>query len=413
MDLVHKGTCANHIKDVSRLLKNHLTITATNIDDLDEDTILSKVSKITSEYNFQQRTVPSDEKFKVGTNYERVIPTREINVVKRDEFWRKEEEIEKARVASEQEAKKLANLKIEEERAKREQSEHSKRELMNKDASILTEKKKEIVIAPKPAPPVERDEPARPKAEEMRADRRREAQELIGNRVNTAKAMWQQQAAQNSTPPIKASPPQKPIRKTILPKIEPEPEIEEQQPTQNVEVEVTKQIESLKFTDDSHQVDDDDEQFSTIKRSPKTPDKGDNGFIIAADNESVQEPIAIPVEAADKIEIQKQFQQIENEEIEFQKLKALEKQQKELEEAQKQLESISQDLQQQQDEVVVEEDVPMLKAVALYDYQAVDDTEISFDPGDIITHIDQIDEGDKIDKNFYFSDNKIDDFFVS
>lgn len=34
-----------------------------------------------------------------------------------------------------------------------------------------------------------------------------------------------------------------------------------------------------------------------------------------------------------------------------------------------------------------------MKARALYDYQAADDTEITFDPGDIITHIDAIDEG--------------------
>ncbi|KAF0310124.1 Drebrin-like protein [Amphibalanus amphitrite] len=34
-----------------------------------------------------------------------------------------------------------------------------------------------------------------------------------------------------------------------------------------------------------------------------------------------------------------------------------------------------------------------LCAQALYDYQAVDDTEITFDPGDIITNIEQIDEG--------------------
>ncbi|KAG8332619.1 hypothetical protein J6590_017830 [Homalodisca vitripennis] len=34
-----------------------------------------------------------------------------------------------------------------------------------------------------------------------------------------------------------------------------------------------------------------------------------------------------------------------------------------------------------------------LRAQALYDYQAADDTEISFDPGDIITRIDQIDAG--------------------
>ncbi|XP_069177914.1 drebrin-like protein [Procambarus clarkii] len=34
-----------------------------------------------------------------------------------------------------------------------------------------------------------------------------------------------------------------------------------------------------------------------------------------------------------------------------------------------------------------------LCARALYDYQAADDTEITFDPAEIITNIDQIDEG--------------------
>lgn len=34
-----------------------------------------------------------------------------------------------------------------------------------------------------------------------------------------------------------------------------------------------------------------------------------------------------------------------------------------------------------------------MRARALYDYQAADETEITFDPGDIITHIDAIDEG--------------------
>ncbi|MFW8314641.1 SH3 domain-containing protein, partial [Klebsiella pneumoniae] len=34
-----------------------------------------------------------------------------------------------------------------------------------------------------------------------------------------------------------------------------------------------------------------------------------------------------------------------------------------------------------------------IHAIALYDYQANDDDEISFDPDDIITHIEMIDEG--------------------
>ncbi|CAH2039876.1 unnamed protein product, partial [Iphiclides podalirius] len=39
------------------------------------------------------------------------------------------------------------------------------------------------------------------------------------------------------------------------------------------------------------------------------------------------------------------------------------------------------------------DDDPGLTARALYDYQAVDESEITFDPGDIITHIEQIDAG--------------------
>lgn len=34
-----------------------------------------------------------------------------------------------------------------------------------------------------------------------------------------------------------------------------------------------------------------------------------------------------------------------------------------------------------------------LCARALFDYQAADDTEISFDPGDVITHIEVVDPG--------------------
>lgn len=385
---MHKGTCSNHIHDITKLLKNHLTITASNLDDLDEEIILKKMSKITSAYNFQERAAPTDEKFTIGTNYSKVVPTKEINSTKRDEFWKKEEEVEKARVASEVEAKRFANLKIEEERLKREQSEHLKREQLNKEPE-----KKKLTPAPiiQPVSPVknierdelsrpraeemradrrkeaqdlissrtnvEKEESMRPKADEMRADRRKEAQELIGNRVNTAKALFQQQAAQNATPPVSAAPPAKPIRKTIQ-KIEPEPIVVEQPRPAPAKIEIPtyepepEPIPAPASFVQTHE----DEQFSTIKRSPKTPttpESKDNNFIATTDyangNGHVQ---------------QQQHQQVEIAAV-------------------------------QPQEIPQEEASPegLLKAVALYDYQAVDETEISFDPGDIITHIDQIDEG--------------------
>jgi drebrin-like protein len=371
LDLVHKGTCSNHIHDITKLLKNQLTITASNIDDLDEEVIQKKMSKITSSYNFQERAAPTDEKFSIGTNYSKVVPTKEINSTKRDEFWRKEEEVEKARVATETETKKLANLKIEDERLKREQNEHAKREQLNKEPE-----KKKLAPAPvivQPVSPVkaaDKDETSRPRAEEMRADRRKEAQELIGNRVNTAKAMFQQQAAQ-STAPVPSGPPAKPIRKTIQ-KIEPEPVVEVPAPVQEVEApQAPAKVEIPEPITIPTQVEDEDteSQFSTIKRSPKTPttpDNKDNGFTDYAanhqENDNVQQIIEQPQQQQSVVVAPQQQQQVIEQQV-----------------------GLPQD---------ASPEAELLKAVALYDYQAVDETEISFDPGDVITHIDQIDEGE-------------------
>lgn len=375
LDLVHKGTCSNHIRDITKLLKNHLTITASTIEELDEETILKKISNITSTYNFQDRAAPTEEKFSIGTNYSKVVPNREINSTKRDEFWKKEEEMEKARVATETQTRRLENLKLEEDRLKREQNEHLKREQLNKEPEVKKLAPVQVIQPVSPVKTIEKDESSKPRAEEMRQDRRNEARELIGNRVNTAKALFQQQAAQNSAPaPVSAAPP-KPIRKTIH-KIESEPApapVEPKAAPAPIKLPVAEPVpvvkavtpEPAKTPEPIHipSTDDDDEQFSTIKRSPKTPttpdsNSKDNNFIAPTDyadnyhresENGHQQPIV--QQAAQHVEV-----------------------------AATQEEDLS-------------PDGEMLKAVALYDYQAVDETEISFDPGDIITHIDQIDEG--------------------
>lgn len=347
------------------------------------------MSKITSAYNFKDRAAPTEEKFAIGTNYSKVVPTKEINSTKRDEFWKNEEQLEKARVAKEMEIKKLANLKIEEERLKREQSEHQKRELSNKEPEVKKSVPAPVIIPVSPVKAFEKEEPSRPRAEEMRADRRKEAQELIsnrtnnagneqtskpraeemradrrkeaqeliGNRVNMAKAMFQQQAATNVAQ-VSTAPPAKPIRKTIQ-KVEPEPVANEPQvaPTSTEPAaELPEPVRSSASADE-------DEQFSTIKRSPKTPttpdNKQDNNFMATNDYANTHQNI----EDNFQHEHQQNQQQVE----------------------------VSTVAQPQQEDSSPEQE--LLKAVALYDYQAVDDTEISFDPGDLITHIDQIDEG--------------------
>lgn len=322
------------------------------------------MSNITSAYNFESRTVPTDEKFVIGTNYSKVVPKKEIDCVKRDEFWRKEEESEKARVAAELQAKKFENLNIEEERLKREQREHAKREQFNKELDA----KKKTIPEPKaevktisPIKNVEKDDVGKPRAEELRMERRKEAQELIGNKVNTAKMMFQQQAAQSVQPPAKVAPPAKPVRKTIH-KIEPEQPQVVPEPPQVEEAPYVAPIVVPKEPEIMPEVEEitaDDEQFCTIKRSPKTPttpESNNNGFIIS-DNGSEKTTNYTPND---------NVQQVEEEEKEEVQVQPLQQQHEE-----------------QQPESL-DDDQHLLKAVALYDYQAADDTEISFDPGEEI-----------------------------
>lgn len=142
--IVRKGTCANHIRDVSNVLKGaHVTINARNDDEVDTDIILSKVSKSSaSVYSFKERLDQSQPQDKIvikstivlyfkfnfivvellfqGTTYKRIQPNLEINSTERDKFWAAEEEKEKLRQNEERNKKEYEQKKIEDERLLRE-----------------------------------------------------------------------------------------------------------------------------------------------------------------------------------------------------------------------------------------------------------------------------------------------------
>lgn len=309
-----KGLCAKHIRDISALLKgHHITIAASNEDDVDEERIMQKIAQISSEYNFKERREFTDERVAVGTNYHRVIPTREIDAQKRDEFWKKEEMEEKNRVLLEHERHKLDNLKIEEERRLREEREHQKREQQNVELPKLASPAVEIKPQPIQSPLIEKGEFEIPKADQLRQERRKEAQELIGSsKVNATKALFMQNTNNNSVAPPerKHQAPVKPIRKTIQTAkqeiVEPAPEpvvplimnvVEPEQPIEPIEpppeFNQTKSPSPSNLELDLNQED----QFSTIKRSPYSksntpatpPDNNGIETNVVIDN-SVQQP---------------------------------------------------------------------------------------------------------------------------
>lgn len=241
---MRKGTCANHIRDVAKLFTGaQLTLNARNEDEMDPDLIMQKVSSVGSAYSFKEPrmhqegihkinnkinsllilTIP-EKRGPVGTNYERVIPAKEINSKDRDSFWKKEEEEERRRVVMEKERTQQLRAKEEQERQLREAKECQERERRTIEFESLsppaTQSPTKITTAPKALIPVaEATSPSRnTQADEMRKARNTEAKELIGSRVGTAKAIFSQNSASGQMMQ-KTNAPAKPVRNSIAQRI--------------------------------------------------------------------------------------------------------------------------------------------------------------------------------------------------
>lgn len=61
----------------------------------------------------QYESIPEPQKIAIGTNYSRVIPSREINSKDRSNFWKKEEEMERIRVEAERGKQMSIKLELE------------------------------------------------------------------------------------------------------------------------------------------------------------------------------------------------------------------------------------------------------------------------------------------------------------
>lgn len=281
-----KGTCAKHVRDVTNLIHGaHITIHATNEDDVEEALILDKLKKvIVNDFKVKDYSQANDVQKPVGTNYSRVIPTKEINPAERDEFWRKEEEEEKHRLQLEYDRKLQETVKLEEERRRREEREFEKRE------------------AALEAPQSPDKSYSRQASDSSKTERDREIKQIVeaSGKVSSAKARFLNSALS----PIH-------IQQTVAPELIMSPD------SSNEETSL----------------------INELKAEVEAEQNGQNGAAT-----TTTEPLA-------------------------------------------------QEFFDPNATIDLSDEDNMIKARALYDYQAADESEISFDPGDIITHIDQIDEG--------------------
>ncbi|XP_017789541.1 PREDICTED: drebrin-like protein [Habropoda laboriosa] len=370
--IVRKGTCANHIRDVEKLLKGaHITLTARSEDDVEVDSIMDKLARATaSAYKFNEpRGENEGNTGPVGTTYRRVIPEQEINATERDQFWQREEMEEKKRLEQERIKCEKERQRLEEEIRTREEKETLLREQKVNIYYVVTAKENSIArqkLAEQRAEEVNNirnqiaasqhysndvDDDHKSRSEELRRQRSKETQQLIAQRTINARAVFEQNSAAGQ---MKSSP----VQQQYVPKnshVEAAKKaLEESQQKEIAEAIVGEEDDEQEQKTEIDTTQNSDVVSNTASNTSSTQNQAQESKATKEPAGETEQPAATKEACADS--------ELYSPQVNSQYL-------------------------------YVDPNNGGMMAKALYDYQAADDTEITFDPGDIITHIDAIDEG--------------------
>ncbi|NXL15965.1 DBNL protein, partial [Setophaga kirtlandii] len=145
---VRKGACANHVSTVANFLKGaHVTINARAEEDVEPELIMEKVAKASgANYSFHKESSKfqdSGPQAPVGSVYQKTNAMSEIKRVNKDNFWAKAEKDEQERRQEERRRAEQERQRLEQERRQRELREAAGRErLCQARASEIEEHKR-------------------------------------------------------------------------------------------------------------------------------------------------------------------------------------------------------------------------------------------------------------------------------
>lgn len=332
-----KGVCANHVSTMANFLKGaHVTINARADEDVEPETIMDKVGKASgANYNFHKETSRGGDapQGPVGSVYQKTNAMSEIKRVGKENFWAKAEKDEEERRSDEQKRSNVERERLEKERKAREQKEAEEREKRFKERAG------------------EIDSQRRLQQEAEKKDRDPAAQKSVSAR----EMFLQKERSMPSAPPVGAQPGR--LRSPFLQKPTSQPE--QESPLSSPVNRAQEPPASPKYH--AHQT----PPESPVAPVPPVPHAPPEPTVTVKEQASPYQP-----------EEEDLYQEPQEDNV--------------YEEPPKVESEVPQE--EAVYETGVDEDRGQC-ARALYDYQAADDTEISFDPDHIISHIEMIDEG--------------------
>ncbi|XP_073478295.1 drebrin-like protein isoform X1 [Aquarana catesbeiana] len=364
-----KGVCANHVSTIANFLKGaHVTINARADEDVEPETIMEKVAKASgANYNFHKESSRGSDapQGPVGSVYQKTNAMSEIKRGGKENFWARAEKDEEERRLDEQKKASSEKDRLERERKEREQKEAEEREKRFK------------------ARAGEIDAHRRAQQESEKPDRNSAAQRT----VNAREVFMQKERAFPNAAPVSAQPGK--LRSPFLQKSTSQSESPPSSPVKRAQEPPSSPVYRDKEPPASPVYRDKEPPASPVyhKEPPASPvyrDKEPPASPVYQQTppESPPSPVSHPP-AAPTVKVTEQ-------------ISAHQQQEEDIYQEPQEDNNVYEMAPQEQEEPVYETGVDEdqgLCARALYDYQAADDTEISFDPDDLITHIERIDDG--------------------
>lgn len=382
--MVKKGCCANHFMDIANFFKGaHITITARTEDDVEPRLILEKVSRCTvSKFNFTERSDPTENSKPIGSVYRRIQPAREISSTERERFWMREQEEEKKRVEEERKKAEAARNRLAEKVKEREMKDARAREQWFQERSRSIDKIREAennaqnsvhskvdkkLWEQQLQEDIKDEEERKRRSEHLRSQRKEEAQALISQRTVNAKAVFEPRTYTGTyatQPAVQKVPNTQRVQQQ-----EPAAACELQTPVLALPQQASTQGAELQ-NNQGAAVMSPPTEFTYTRNLLKDglPPRQETEVENAEEEQNWEEPtLEAPPHVKDPLTEMM---------------------------AEHGMWAPQQQGAEESPQVIVADSTGSgLRARALYDYQAADDTEISFDPDDIITHIEQIDKG--------------------
>ncbi|CAN9504640.1 unnamed protein product [Ophioblennius macclurei] len=434
-----KGLCANHLSSIASFLKGaHVTINARDELDVEPDLILQKVSKASGanfSYHQREETFRDTPREPVGSVYRKTNAVDEIQQINKGDFWAQAQRDEEVRRREENKRAQEVKQKAEEERIAMEEKQMKERERRTKERAAQIEDQRREQKQRDEEERKKEEQRQEQKAQSLRAERNfrqqaKEAEALIAQRSFNPRDMFEQRgqsersSAAASTPGKLKSPflsqPQTNSSPSVL--VTPKPAVSPTLP--RVEIPHVPQPENL-YTTEQQQEEDEEWSDDFDEDAAGAP----SAFPAAQDDlyNAPPQPIRIqddpydtppqPIKSQDdpydtpSWPIRSQDdpydtppQPIRSQDDLYDTVIQPIRSQDDL------YDTVSQPIRSQDDlydtvsqfTSAADAGNPGIPgdvgdrgicARALYDYQAVDDTEITFDPEDIITDIDMLDEG--------------------